>query len=158
MSQTIESWHALLYPISHRGVVNWFGEFEAASEFVPVPNDPGGRLVVLTSAGFNAVAPNEIAADLPRRADFLRNVERVRAWYATLPSNLERAIFTFPPLDGMTVTLWDSDEAMTQAAYAAGIHRTQVDRYKKEHTADRTSFTRARILRSVGTWDGKSLG
>lgn len=158
LGEATESWHALLCPISHRGVVNWFGSFEAAAQFEPIANDPGGRLVVLTSAGFDALMPDEIKADLPRRADFLRNVERVRAWYSTLPANLGRAIFTFPPLDGITVTLWDSDEGMTQAAYAPGIHRSQVDRYKKEHTADRTSFTRARILRSVGTWNGKSLG
>jgi hypothetical protein len=159
LSDTLEAWHALLCPISHRGKVNWFGPFEAASQFSPVCPDPGGPLVVLTSAGFNVLPPEQLKADLPRRVDFSINVDRVRVWYAKLPGNLARGVFQTGPVgsDGMTFTLWRNDVAMTQAAYQSGIHRIQVDRYKTEHTADRSSFTRARILRSLGTWDGIAL-
>jgi hypothetical protein len=80
----------------------------------------------------------------------------VLGWYGTLPGNIVRANFNLRYLgvDGLTFTLWRDDAAMADAAYKAGIHRIQVDRYKTEHTADRSSFTRTRLLRSTGTWDG----
>lgn len=157
-ADAVEAWHGLLLPISHRGETGWFGDLKSASRFVPVgrDNDPGGRLVVLTSAGFN----RPLVDDMPRRIDFSRNVDRVLDWYATLPTNLARISFNLRAMghiDGVTVSVWESDEAMAAAAYGAGIHRTQVDRYKTEHTADRTSFTRARLLRARGSWDGAAL-
>jgi hypothetical protein len=97
---------------------------------------------------------------MPRRADFLRNIDRVIDWYATLPTNLARANFSLRSMghiDGLTVSVWESDEAMMAAAYNPGIHRTQVDRDKAEHTADRSSFTRTRLLRAKGSWDGVTL-
>lgn len=159
---TIEEWHGLLCPISHRGETAWFGDLKHASRFVPAgrDNDPGGRLVVLTSAGFNALPRDELMADMPRRIDFLRNVDRVVDWYATLPTNLARANFHLRAMghtDGLTVSVWQSDEAMLAAAYKPGIHRTQIDRYKAERTADRSSFTRARLMRAKGSWDGITL-
>jgi hypothetical protein len=157
--EAVESWHALLCPISHRGHTTWFGRLENASRLVPAITDPGGPLAVMTSAGFNALPPDELRLDLPRRIDFNRNVDRVLAWYATLPDNIIRANFNlrYLGIDGLTFTLWPNEAAMTDAAYRAGIHRTQIDRYKNEQTADRSSFTRARLLRSVGTWDGDPL-
>jgi hypothetical protein len=120
----------------------------------------GGRLVVLTSAGFNDLPRDQLMADMPRRIDFLRNVDRVIDWYATLPPNLARAnlhLRAMGHIDGLTVSVWESDEAMMAAAYKPGIHHTQLDRYKAEHTADRSSFTRARLLRAKGSWDGVAL-
>jgi hypothetical protein len=52
--------------------------------------------------------------------------------------------------DGMTFTLWENDAAMAEAAYRPGIHRTQLERYKMEQTADHSSFTRERIPLSSG--------
>lgn len=50
----------------------------------------------------------------------------------------------------MTFSVWKDDAAMMDAAYRTGTHRAQIDRYKAEKTADRTSFTRARLLASAG--------
>lgn len=158
----VEAWHGLLCPISHRGETAWFGALENANCFVPAgrDDDPGGRLVVLTSAGFNDLPPDQLLDDMPRRMDFSRNVDRVVAWYATLPANLARANFHLRAMghvDGLTVSVWSSDEAMIAAAYKLGVHRTQIDRYRTEQTADRSSFTRARLIRSKGTWEGIAL-
>jgi hypothetical protein len=56
---------------------------------------------------------------MPRRIDFVANVERVRAWYATLPANLARGVFNFAPLgtDGMTFSVWKDDAAMQPVAH-----------------------------------------
>jgi hypothetical protein len=161
-TDAVEAWHGLLCPITHRGETAWFGDLENASRFVPAgrDDDPGGRLVVLASAGFNDLPPDQMTADMPRRLDFLRNVDRVVEWYATLPTNLARANFVLRAMghiDGLTVSVWESDDAMLAAAYKPGTHRTQIDRYKTEHTADRSSFTRARLLRAKGSWDGAAL-
>jgi hypothetical protein len=155
-SEVIEAWHALLCPISHRGETTWFGQIEDASRFKPAAQDPGGALVVMTSAGFDTLPPDELKADLPRRIDFSRNVDRVIDWYGTLPGKIVPGGFQPVPLgpDGMTFSLWRDDAAMAEVAYKPGIHRTQLDRYKAEHTADRSSFTRARLLRFVGNWNG----
>jgi hypothetical protein len=158
-ADTTEEWHALLCPTSHRGETAWFGDLKDASRFTPAgrDQDPGGRLVVLTSAGFNDLPADQLKADMPRRLDFLRNVDRVVEWFSTLPTNMARANFSLRSaghVDGLTVSVWESDEAMLTAAYRAGIHRTEIDRYKMEQTADRSSFTRARLIRAKGTWDG----
>jgi hypothetical protein len=151
-----ETWHAALCPISHRGQTNWFGAVEDAQQFRPSKKDPGGLLVVMTSAGFNVLPADDLKVDLPRRLDFVANVDRVLEWFATLPGNLVRENYEVgaPVTDGLTFSLWRSDEDMLKAAYHPGIHRTQLERYKSEHTADRTSFTRARLIACSGTWDG----
>jgi hypothetical protein len=153
--EAVEAWHALLCPFGHRGQTDWFGSLESAAQFKPLA-DPGGPLVVMTSAGYNPLPPEELKKDLPRRIDFITNIERVLAYFATLPGNIVRSNFQLraPGHDGLTFTLWRDDAAMNEAAYRPGVHRTQLDRYKTEHTADRSSFTRARLLRCKGTWDG----
>jgi hypothetical protein len=155
-AHAMQSWHAMLQPIAHRGEVNWFGPLQGNPTLDVAGDDPGGLMVVLTTAGYDALPPEKLQADLPRRIDFLANVERVRAWYATLPVNLARGVFNFAPpgTDGLTFSVWKEDAAMTDAAYRGGTHRAQIDRYKTEKTADRTSFTRARLVHSSGTWRG----
>lgn len=156
MADALQSWHALLQPVAHRGLVNWLGRGDGAPTLAVAAEDPGGLMVALTTAGFDALPPEQLQADMPRRIDFVANVERVRAWYATLPANLARGVFNFSPLgtDGMTFSVWKDDAAMMDAAYRTGTHRAQIDRYKAEKTADRTSFTRARLLASAGAWQG----
>ena len=157
LAEGTEAWHALLCPTTHRGRVNWFGGLEAASNFRTVPMDKAGPLAVMTSAGFRELPPDALRADIPRRADFVARAERVRAWYHSVPGCLAQGIYHFgpPPIDGLTFTLWDSDAAMTAAAYGAGVHRRQLDRHAAAPLIDRTSFTRARLLRSAGAWGGQ---
>lgn len=152
-------WTGLACVYAHRGEVNWFGDSATLPRHA---EDPGGPILVMTSAGYNALAGDALEADLPRRRAFSANVDKVRAQYADDPGNLARGIYQFgdrnavgvETTDGMTQTLWVSDTAMTSAAYHPGNHRTALDWYKAEHSADRTSFTRARLIEWAGTWDG----
>lgn len=43
---------------------------------------------------------------------------------------------------------------MIGAAYKSGIHKAQLERHQSSPLFDHSSFTRARILASKGTWDG----
>ena len=154
-----EAWHAMLVPISHRGETNWFGEIASGSLFRPAATDPGGPLVVFTSAGYHVLPPEQLSLDLPRRLDFIANVDRVLEWFAGIPGNLARENYEVgkPTTDGLTFSLWKSDADMTNAAYQPGLHRTQLDRLRSERIADRTSFTRARLIGRKGTWQGSPL-
>jgi hypothetical protein len=150
LSEAVESWHALLLPVKHHGEVNWFSKAGTDCRIEIADDDPGGPLAVITSAGFN-FSPG---MDLARPKDFIANVDRVGDWFETLDANIVHTTFggRTPDIDGITFTIWKDDRAMMESTYMPGIHRTQLDRYKSEHTADRSSFTRARILRSAGRW------
>ena len=153
LGQTVEAWHALLLPVTHRGDVNWRGSVQSGSTVKVASDDPGGPLAVLTSAGYSDPGPE----DIPRIRTFLAGVERVRDFYATLPGNVRRTVFSGAGVDGhdgLTVSLWQDDGAMLAAAYSDGVHREQMDAHRKSAMFDRSSFTRARILSSKGAWDG----
>lgn len=144
-----EEFHCLLRPIRFSGVCNWLARADA--ELAVAADDPGGPLAVLTSAGYDDMGPSNHA----RMRDFSENVDRVRAWYDTLEGNIVNGNFATGSEDGMTFSLWRSDDDMRAAAYGQGVHRTQLDRQKAERMADRTSYTRTRMLRHFGTWHGR---
>ena len=153
LEDAVEAWHALAVPFSHRGKVHWHVGPKENTTFATARSDPGGPLMVLTSAGYDDPGP----ADMPRIANFIREVDRVQAFYATLPGNIRRAVYSGGGVDGhdgMTVTLWRDDAAMLEAAYRPGHHRTQMDHQRDVGHFDRSSFTRTRILATRGTWDG----
>ena len=153
LKDSVEAFHALIVPYAHRGVVNWRGEVRENDTLAVAPSDPGGPLVVLTSAGFDNPGPD----DMPRIADFIRRVDAVQDFYATLPGNIRRAVFSGAAVDGhdgITVSLWRDDAAMIKAAYKPGGHRPEMDHQREAGLFDRSSFTRTRILACKGTWDG----
>lgn len=79
-------------------------------------------------------------------------------FYETLPGNIRQAVYSGFAVDGgegLTVSLWADDASMIDAAYRAGHHRDQMDEQRQSNAFfDFSSFTRARILSSSGTWDG----
>lgn len=153
LEETVAAWQGLCVPVAHRGAVNWRGFLQDGDAVRAAPVDPGGPLIVLTSAGF----ASRDAATLPRIKRFVAGVVQVLADFGAQPSNLRRAAFRggFDGRDGFTLSLWNSDEGMLQAAYHSGAHRTQIDEDKAGLLSDRTSFTRLRVLRSWGDWDGE---
>lgn len=153
LGETIEAWHALLLPIAHRGECNHLDRERPGPMLQPHAEDPGGPLVVMTTAGFN-LGPD---LDMARVVDFRRNVDRVRLTVAAADGNLARQVFAphTPGDDGVTTTVWRDDAAMSAFAYRPGEHRGQVDRFKREQTCDRTSFTRLRPVRTSGSWEGR---
>jgi len=153
LAETETAWHCLSVPFSHRGAVNWRGRIQESEAVRAAPVDPGGPLIVLTSAGFES----RDAAALPRIKRFVAGVVGVLDDYGKQPSNVRRAAFRagFDGRDGFTLSLWRSDEGMRQAAYQPGTHRNRVDEDKAGLLSDRTSFTRLRLIRGWGDWDGE---
>ena len=151
LSEAAAAWHCLAIPFSHRGKVDWRGHVEDGTAIRPAPNDPGGPLVVITSAGFLSRDPEM----LPRIRRFSEGVSEVMAWYGSLPSNLRNGTFNGPDgRQGFTCSLWRSDDAMREAAYHHGRHRARMDESRAGLLFDYSSFTRLRALRSRGDWDG----
>ena len=152
LAETVESWHALLLALAHRGECNHLDTVQPGPIFDDSRHDPGGPLVVLTTAGF-ILGPG---FDVQRAIAFRRDVDRVKEWMRSAPGLYGAHSFT--PItrgdDGVTMSVWADDAAMASVMYRPGVHRTQIDRYKSEHTADRTSFTRCRALETCGTWNG----
>lgn len=148
-----ESWRALVVPVRHHGVSNWRGYPMKDATFRPAPKDPGGPLMVITSAGYENPGP----AEMPRIADFRARVEQVRADYASRAENRRVAVFSGVLVDGgdgMTMSIWRDQPSMMGAAYQPGAHRGHLDAHKEKPVFDRSSFSRFRILASSGTWDG----
>src|ERR1700722_7077284 len=125
LSETVEEWHAVLRPFNHKGEVNWRGTVEIGTA-IRVASDPSsGPLVVITSAGYNnARAPEE----RPRIERFVKGIGDVLDFYGSCDGNLRRASTnSIDSRDGFTLTLWQDDKAMNQAAYNKGAHRTLLD-------------------------------
>jgi hypothetical protein len=114
--------------------------------------DSGGSLVVITTAGYDM----NPGPDIARVIDFRRNVDQVRDAMRVADGNVAVQVFTPHTYgdDGFTTSIWRNEGAMFAAAYRAGEHRARVERHKGVPMADRTSFTRFRALRTVGTWGG----
>lgn len=123
VANTVEAWHALLMPITHRGERNHLDRSNPGEVFDAAHADPGGPLLVRTTAGFN-LTPD---MDLERLKDFLCNVDRVRTWMGDTDGLL--ATQTFAPYtrvdDGVTMSLWRDEASMATFAYRLGLHRTQ---------------------------------
>lgn len=153
LGEAVAAWHCLGVPISHRGSVNWRGHLENGDAVRPASDDPGGPLFVLTSAGF----ASRDEATLPRIKRFVAGVIAVLEAFGNQPSNVRRAAFRsgFDGRDGFTMSLWRSYEGMLQATYHSSTHREQIDEDKAGLLSDRTSFTRIRVIRSWGDWDGE---
>jgi hypothetical protein len=111
-----------------------------------------GALAVITSAGYNTRGPEQYL----RIATFARGILDVLAFYEECRGNLRRGSFVggFDHRDGFTVSLWQDDAAMMDAAYRDGTHRRLMDQSRDGSLFDRSSFTRARIISSSGSWKG----
>jgi hypothetical protein len=152
LGEATEAFHALLSPYAHRGAVNWRGTVLEDTS-IAAGADPGGPLMVLTSAGYANPGPN----DLPRMKKFVHEVRQILDYYSTLSDNVRNAVFSGARVDGgdgVTVSVWKSDEAMMAGAYKTGHHRAQIDYHRHASLFDRSSFTRTRIVASRGTWNG----
>ena len=109
----------------------------------------------------NVTAGDVIGPDLNlnRVIDLRRGVDRVREWLRTTDGNIASQVLTSHTFgdDGFTTSVWRDDAAMFAAAYRHGAHRERIDRHQAAPKADRTSFTRDRALRALGSWAGRDL-
>jgi hypothetical protein len=147
----VEQWSALLAPTHHRGELNWPSAPLAGSP--DVNTESAGPVVVLTTVGF---AADRLDFDMARAVRFGLDVNLQRATMAETPGLVfHHAFYAHDPLiDAITFSLWRDAASMQAFAYAPGSHRTQVDRFRAEGLADRSSFTRLRVLATNGEWNG----
>lgn len=152
LADAIESWRGLLLPIVHKGECNHLDGDRPGLLFDVADTDPGGPLLVMTTAGFQLRNKN----DLLRLIDFRRRVEAMRPVIEAAEGSLAHQVFapTNNLDDGVTLSIWGDDQSMLSFAYRPGPHRVEVDRQRDLETVDRSSFTRFRIVRSSGQWRG----
>lgn len=149
-----ETWSGVLQPYAHHGAVNWLDPADPglAFELGPKPDDRE-PFVVITSAGWTL----DDRFDVDKALDFGRGVAEVRSHMAGVDGLYFHHGFNFPGLlavDGPTVTMWRDDAATRAFAYRPGNHKNEMDHYRTNDTADRSSFTRLRVLRSRGSVQG----
>ena len=149
-----ERWAGVLQPFNHRGEVNWLNPGEPGPVLSAGPSPAEEEsFAVITSAGWTL----DDRFDVDKATDFGRGTREVRASLDSVDGLLSHQAFGFPgviDIDALTVTFWRDDSAMRAFAYRSGIHKTEMDRYRERDTADRTSFTRLRVLRSRGSVNG----
>lgn len=149
-----ERWSGVLQPFNHRGETNWLDPDQPGPVLTagPPPTD-GEPFAVITSAGWTI----DDRFDVDKALDFGRGVAEVRSNMSSVDGLLSHQAFNFPGLlevDGPTITFWRDDAAMRAFAYRPGTHKTEMDRYRELDTADRTSFSRLRVLESRGSVNG----
>ena len=155
LDEAQEVWSGILEPFRHHGAVNYLDRANPGLLFESMmPADLGdGPVVALTTSGWNVGE----GLDLNRVREFGAGVLAVRASMTGVPGLRSQQSFFFPGVlecDPLTVTFWRDEASIRAFAYGQGSHRRQLDRHRAEGLADRTSFTRFRVLSSTGTWYG----
>lgn len=148
LSEAEECLVALGAPFASRGEVNWSEDGRAESLFPTLWDDPGGDAPVMVMTTLGLVTQEEASGD------FARANLAIRDAFATnpaVPVDLQM-LPDRPFLDGPTVSLWTSQAAMLQEAYAENPHRAAVR--LRENRVGRGSFTRMRIRHLEGSWNG----
>jgi hypothetical protein len=153
-----EIWSAVLQPFRHTGVANYLDRALPGALFESLGPQPaaGAPIVVVTSAGWT-VGEN---FDMNRVREFSTGVMGVRASMSGVAGLLSQQSFFFPRVlehDPITVTLWRDTASARAFAYGPGVHKEQMQRQNDQGLADRTSFTRCRVVRGEGTWHGRPL-
>ena len=151
-----EVWSGMLEPFRHHGAANFLDRANPGHIFESMmPADlADGPVVALTTSGWNVGK----GLDMNRVREFGAGVLAVRASMTGVPGLRSQQSFFFPGVlecDPVTLTFWRDEASIRAFAYGQGSHRRQLDRHRTEGLADRTSFTRFRVLSSAGTWHGE---
>jgi hypothetical protein len=152
-----EIWSGILQPFRHHGAANYLDRTNPGPLFDSMlPDEPmDGPVVALTTSGWN-VGEN---LDMNRVLQFGAGAQAVRISMTGVPGLHAQHSFFFPRVlecDPITVTFWRDEASIRAFAYGHGSHRRQLDRHRAENLADRTSFTRLRVVDSAGTWCGEN--
>ena len=158
LEEAQEVWSSILEPFRHHGAANYLDRAHPGLLFESMtPADlVDGAVVALTTSGWNVGE----GLDMNRVRDFGAGVLAVRASMTGVAGLRSQQSFFFPGVlewDPLTLTFWRDEASIRTFAYGQGSHRRQLDRHRAEGLADRTSFTRFRVLSSAGTWYGADL-
>ena len=96
LSEADNIWTALAVTFAHRGTVNWRGELETDCALQVCRKPSEGKLIVVTSAGFDA----ETAISVSRIKEFVQGVEAVMNHYANSSGNVYRDTSNGSAVDG----------------------------------------------------------
>ena len=156
LADAVEVWAAVLSPFRHMGECNYLDQALPGPLFASLAAqpDPAEPIVVITTAGW--VVGDKL--DMARVREFSNGVLGVRASMTGVDGLHSQQSFFFPGVlqhDPITVTLWRDSASARAFAYGPGVHKVQMQRQRERKLADRTSFTRCRIVRSEGTWHGR---
>jgi hypothetical protein len=156
LAEAVEVWSAILQPFRHLGDCNYLDPLLPGPLFTSLAAqpDPTEPIVVITTAGW-LVNDN---LDMARVREFSNGVLGVRASMTGIEGLHSQQSFFFPGVlqhDPVTVTVWRDSACARAFAYGPGVHRAQMQRQREQNLADRTSFTRCRVLSSEGTWHGR---
>ncbi len=150
-----ETYSAVLEPFRHKGEANFLSRESPGTVFgnLAEPAAANAPMVVITSVGWQVNA----SLDMKRVEKFGAGVAGVRIGMTAVDGLHSQQTFSFPgrlTVDSVTVTFWRDDAAVRTFSYGPGGHRRQMDIMRAEDLADRTSFTRFRVLHSAGSWYG----
>lgn len=156
LTDASEAWAGVLQPFRHHGASNYLDPANPGALFDTMTPDagPGGPVVALTTVGWNREG-----LDMNRVREFGAGVMAVRMSMTGVPGMHTQHSFFFPgvlAIDPLTVTFWRDEASLRSFAYNQGSHRRQLDRLRAENLADRTSFTRFRVMESTGSWHGRN--
>ena len=154
LADAIETWSGVLQPFRHYGEANHLDRANPGALFDAMLPSEGADspVVAMTTVGWN-----RDGLDMNRVREFGAGVIAVRMSMTGVPGLHTQHSFFFPgvlEVDPITVTFWRDEASIRGFAYGQGSHRRQLDRHRAETLADRTSFTRFRVLHSAGTWHG----
>lgn len=151
-----ESIQLLLRPFTHRGTINWLDPVNPGPMFETHEKPRNVSPVVsMTSGGFI-----EPAGQMERVRTTLSNTVMVANDVLKKDGLQFRRVFSLCANfgDGVTFTVWESEDALATFAYGPGEH---LDRVKPQLESafhfDRTSFTRFTVEHSEGEWEGVRL-
>jgi len=150
LKEARETWSAVLQPFNHKGEANYLNKESPCKLFDVLAESPGTNVpvVVITTAGW-------ATPDMNRVKEFGEGAAAVRISMTAVDGLHSQQSFFFPgviALDPLTVTLWRDAVAVGKFAYGQSTHRMQLDKQQAQNIADRTSFTRCKILSCKGTW------
>jgi hypothetical protein len=156
MGEACEVYAAVLEPYRHKGEVNFLDRENPGLLFDALGAAAGSAepFVSITSVGWR-LGPE---LDMNRVREFANGVMAVRMAMTGMQGLHSQQTFGFEKgiaLDPITVTFWKDDAAARQFAYGPAVHKLQMDRFRMEDLADRTSFTRCRVVESWGSWYGR---
>jgi hypothetical protein len=154
-ADAVETWAAVVRPFRHMGDCNYLDQAKPGPLFASVDDapDPGAPIVIITTVGW-VLGPD---LDMNRIAEFGKGASGVRVSMTGTPGLYSQESYFFPGAiqhDPLTVTSWRDASSARNFAYGPGIHRIQLQRLHEQKLADRTSFTRCRIVRARGSWHG----
>ena len=150
LKEAKETWSAVLQPFHYKGEANYLNKENPGKLFEVLAESPGTNVpvVVITTAGWATL-------DMNRVKEFGEGAAGVRISMTAVDGLHSQQSFFFPgviALDPLTVTLWRDAVSVGKFAYGQSTHRMQLDKQKAQNVADRTSFTRCKILSCKGTW------